>query len=285
MRIALVVLSIFAALWAWAAIRFSGGAAGLVVIPIAISLALLAFGWRGSGLVPSRGPHVGKVVGLWTGIEVAALVVTANVLEHSHRADLMMPLGAIIVGLHFFPLARGIPVRAYHATGAGLVAAGVGRAAAAGGRAAAGRWAERGDGPVGDGAALRPGVEESGGGTVGRVMRVLVVGLGDIARKAYLPVIGGVPGLELHLATRDRSVLDAVGDAYRIVHRHESVGEALDAALVRCGVGPCGDGGASGDRRAAAARGRSGAGRQAARRQLRRGGAAGRDFDDPPGGC
>ena len=60
-------------------------------------------------------------------------------------------------------------------------------------------------------------------------MRVLVVGLGDIARKAYLPVIGGEPGLELHLATRDRSVLDAVGDAYRIVHRHESVGEALDA--------------------------------------------------------
>ena len=60
-------------------------------------------------------------------------------------------------------------------------------------------------------------------------MRVLVVGLGDIARKAYLPVIGGEPGLELHLATRDRSVLDAVGDAYRIVHRHESVAEALDA--------------------------------------------------------
>ena len=60
-------------------------------------------------------------------------------------------------------------------------------------------------------------------------MRVLVVGLGDIARKAYLPVIGGVPGVELHLATRDRSVLDAVGDAYRIVHRHEFVGEALDA--------------------------------------------------------
>jgi hypothetical protein len=124
-RIALVVLSIFAALWAWAAIRFSGGAAGLVVIPIAISLALLALGWRGSGLVPSRGPHVGKVVGLWTGIEVAALIVTANVLGHSHRADLMMPLGAIIVGLHFFPLARGIPVRAYHATGAGLIAAGL----------------------------------------------------------------------------------------------------------------------------------------------------------------
>ena len=36
----------------------------------------------------------------------------------------MLPVGAIIVGLHFFPLARGIPVRIYHATGAGLLAVG-----------------------------------------------------------------------------------------------------------------------------------------------------------------
>ena len=61
-------------------------------------------------------------------------------------------------------------------------------------------------------------------------MRVLVIGLGDIARKAYLPVLAGLPGLELHLATRDRSVLNALGEAYRIAHRHESVAEALDAA-------------------------------------------------------
>jgi len=125
LRSAIIVLSVFAALWAWAAIRFSGGAAGLVVVPIAISLALAMLGWRGSGLFESRGAHVGKVVGLWSAIEVAALVAAANVLEHVHRPDLMMPVGAVIVGLHFFPLARGIPVRFYHATGAGLVIAGL----------------------------------------------------------------------------------------------------------------------------------------------------------------
>ena len=124
-RIALLVLALFAAAWAWAAIELSGAPSSLVVIPVAISLALLASGWRGSGLFPARGRHVGKVVGLWSTIEVAALLVTANVLEHLHRADLMMPLGAIIVGLHFFPLARGIPARLYHATGAGLVFAGL----------------------------------------------------------------------------------------------------------------------------------------------------------------
>lgn len=124
-RIALLVLTGFASAWAWAALRFSDAAPGLIVIPLALSLGLLLFGWRGAGLVPARGAHVGKVVGLWSAIEVAALLVTANVLQSIQRGDLMLPIGAIIVGLHFFPLARGIPVRLYHATGAGLVCAGL----------------------------------------------------------------------------------------------------------------------------------------------------------------
>jgi hypothetical protein len=124
-RIALVVLTVFAALWAWAALLFSGAAPGLNAIPIAVSLALLVSGWRASGVFPTRGRHVGSVVGLWSGIEVVALVVSVNVLQHFQRADLMFPLAAIIVGLHFFPLARGIPVRLYYGTGAGLVAAGL----------------------------------------------------------------------------------------------------------------------------------------------------------------
>lgn len=68
-------------------------------------------------------------------------------------------------------------------------------------------------------------------------MRVLIVGLGDIARKAYLPVVGALPGIELHLATRDRTVLEQVGSTYRIPNLHHSVTEALasspfDAAFV-----------------------------------------------------
>lgn len=124
-RMALAVLSLFAAAWACAALRFSGAAPPFLIVPIAISLALLALGWRGSRAFQSRGRHVGKLVALWTSIEMIALVVTANVLENQHRADLMLPLGAIIVGLHFFPLARGIPVRLYHSTGAGMLVAGV----------------------------------------------------------------------------------------------------------------------------------------------------------------
>lgn len=68
-------------------------------------------------------------------------------------------------------------------------------------------------------------------------MRVLMVGLGDIARKAYLPVLAALPDLELHLATRDADVLDAVAARYRIENAHVGLDAALasgafDAAFV-----------------------------------------------------
>lgn len=76
-------------------------------------------------MAPSQGPHVRKLVGWWSAIEVVAIIGSANVLGHLHRSDLMFSSAAIIVGLHFFPLARGIPVRLYYAAGAGMVPAGL----------------------------------------------------------------------------------------------------------------------------------------------------------------
>ncbi len=68
-------------------------------------------------------------------------------------------------------------------------------------------------------------------------MRVVMAGLGDIARKAYLPVLAATPGVELHLATRNRDVLADLGATYRIAHLHDSLDSALattrfDAAFV-----------------------------------------------------
>lgn len=125
-RIPLAVLNVFAALWAWVGLRLAGVALDLTFVPFAVSLALLAWSWRAAGMVRAvRGSHVGKVVGLWSTIEVVALLIAANLLEHYHRPDLMLPIGATIVGLHFFPLARGIPVKIYHATAVGLVLVGL----------------------------------------------------------------------------------------------------------------------------------------------------------------
>lgn len=69
-------------------------------------------------------------------------------------------------------------------------------------------------------------------------MKVGCVGLGDIARKAYLPVLGTLPGVELHLQTRTPATLESVADSLHLPagRRHPSLdallAEDLDAAFV-----------------------------------------------------
>ncbi|MDQ1645224.1 MAG: virulence factor [Cryptosporangiaceae bacterium] len=58
-----------------------------------------------------------------------------------------------------------------------------------------------------------------------------VVGLGDIARKAYLPVLATRPDLHLHLVTRNEATLAELGDAYRIRNRSTRIAEALATGL------------------------------------------------------
>ncbi|MDN3271852.1 Gfo/Idh/MocA family oxidoreductase [Streptomyces sp. MA15] len=69
-------------------------------------------------------------------------------------------------------------------------------------------------------------------------MKVGCIGLGDIAQKAYLPVLAVQPGVELHLQTRTPATLERVGDALHLPagHRHADldalIGAGLDAAFV-----------------------------------------------------
>ncbi|NRQ38690.1 Gfo/Idh/MocA family oxidoreductase [Nonomuraea sp. NN258] len=62
-------------------------------------------------------------------------------------------------------------------------------------------------------------------------MKTAMIGLGDIAEKAYLPVLAAQPGLELHLCTRNAARLDRLGDAHRIAARHTSVDEVIKAGV------------------------------------------------------
>ena len=66
-----------------------------------------------------------------------------------------------------------------------------------------------------------------------RYMRIGVIGLGDIARKAYLPVLTTQPGLEPRLFTRTESTLHEVGETYRVPaeHRHGDMDALLEAGL------------------------------------------------------
>ena len=67
-------------------------------------------------------------------------------------------------------------------------------------------------------------------------LRIGVIGLGDIAQKAYLPVLAAQAGVELHLHTRTPATLAAVGATYRVPHRHDTLdallAQGIDAAFV-----------------------------------------------------
>ncbi|MGW2049708.1 Gfo/Idh/MocA family protein [Streptomyces sp. NPDC001858] len=69
-------------------------------------------------------------------------------------------------------------------------------------------------------------------------MKVGCIGLGDIAQKAYLPVLGALPGVELQLQTRTPATLDRVADSLRLPReqRHRDLDAllavGLDAAFV-----------------------------------------------------
>jgi virulence factor len=60
-------------------------------------------------------------------------------------------------------------------------------------------------------------------------LRIAMIGLGDIARKAYLPVLGPRPDIELTFVTRNATALAGLGAAWRVDRLHAD----LDAALAQ----------------------------------------------------
>ncbi|WP_229593303.1 Gfo/Idh/MocA family protein [Rossellomorea vietnamensis] len=67
-------------------------------------------------------------------------------------------------------------------------------------------------------------------------MKIGLIGLGDIAKKAYLPVLSEKEGIELVLCTRNSETLHTLGEKYRVEERVQTVEELIaaniDAAFV-----------------------------------------------------
>ncbi|MCM3118645.1 Gfo/Idh/MocA family oxidoreductase [Neobacillus sp. MER 74] len=67
-------------------------------------------------------------------------------------------------------------------------------------------------------------------------MKIAIIGLGDIAKKAYLPVLSEKEGIELVLCTRNQDTLHRFSKKYRIPEKVQSVEElikmGIDAAIV-----------------------------------------------------
>jgi virulence factor len=62
-------------------------------------------------------------------------------------------------------------------------------------------------------------------------VRVALVGLGDIARKAYLPVLAADPHVEPVLVTRNPAVRAELSQAWRVPESYERISDALGAGI------------------------------------------------------
>ena len=124
MRGAIWVLGIFAAVWG--AIGLSPLGLPAMAVPVAISVILI--GWTSRLALPERGiaetRRIGRLIAIWSSVQGVAIFATFVLCPRLGIPDAAVPILAIIVGLHFLPLARGIPVQVYYATGSAMIAVG-----------------------------------------------------------------------------------------------------------------------------------------------------------------
>ena len=91
---------------------------GFVVIGLAATYVVRA---PGTGIEPTS--RVQRAI-MWSSIaEGVGLFLASNILINLHRLDLLLPSMALIVGLHFLPIAFAAGFRPFYALGAGLIIA------------------------------------------------------------------------------------------------------------------------------------------------------------------
>jgi virulence factor len=63
------------------------------------------------------------------------------------------------------------------------------------------------------------------------MMKLGIIGLGDIAKKAYLPVVSKHADVEFHLFTRNAEVLQEISNQYRFRHTHTSLTSIIKSGI------------------------------------------------------
>ena len=125
-----MIMAVFAAIWWVVGIRASAhGSVLMYSIPLFITGAIITAALRrGPGTVPlssEEDSRRGRLVGIASGVEGVLIFVAVNVLANIGKRDFFAPIVAVIVGLHFLPLARWLPARFYYVTSALLVGLGI----------------------------------------------------------------------------------------------------------------------------------------------------------------
>jgi len=126
---AIVIMAAFAAVW-WTAGGVVGHAPIAMVAAGPVFSAILIFA-ASDRLKAAPRPdlaerkRVGRIIGLASGAEGVALPGSYILLANLGLSTYFAPAAAVIVGLHFLPLAKFVPVRVYYATALLLVMVGV----------------------------------------------------------------------------------------------------------------------------------------------------------------
>ena len=72
-----------------------------------------------------EGKRYGQMFGLVFGLEIVIIALGSILLNVFHHPEFLLPFVSIVVGAHFFPLAKLFDVRMYYLTGTCLVLVGV----------------------------------------------------------------------------------------------------------------------------------------------------------------
>jgi hypothetical protein len=123
--VAVTVMSTFATIWWVLGTAVAGrGSQLMYAIGLVTSAFLVVLSWRRAGKefqAPNVRRRRGRVVAIASGVEGVTIFIAVSVLANIGRPDLITPVVAIIVGLHFVPLARWLPAPIYYGTGALLI--------------------------------------------------------------------------------------------------------------------------------------------------------------------
>ena len=115
--------ALFAALtlhWQWHVSAIALAAPYLVFAVIA-GAALWVLRMPGEGLTPSASAR--RVIMWGSTAEGVGLFVAANIVINLHRPHLLLPAMALVVGLHFLPIAAAMAFRPFYILGAALIVA------------------------------------------------------------------------------------------------------------------------------------------------------------------
>lgn len=122
------VLSVMAALWAAGGLFWLDARAAMYAGPVLFSALVLAAARRPARNLAPRTPEdearIDRLIGFWSMVQGIVIGAVVLILGATGRARLIPAAIAIVVGLHFLPIARGVPRSLNYATGAGMIAAG-----------------------------------------------------------------------------------------------------------------------------------------------------------------